>query len=144
MWLQARAADAPGNLGHLATLLRAERAWVNGDLALAARSFDAARRDVRNRRRPWHQALITERAAEFNLALGLEQSANDLLAETRRQYAAWCATGKVRQLDERYPFLTSTIRGSGPRSSGRVPTLQALVCPPTTSICWRSCAHPRR
>ena len=123
MWLNARAADAPGNFGHLATLLTAERAWVNGDLALAAQSFDAARRDVRNRRRPWHQALITERAAEFNLALGLEQSASDLLAETRRQYSAWCATGKVRQLDERYPFLASTVRRPGPQSSGRGPTL---------------------
>jgi diguanylate cyclase (GGDEF)-like protein len=109
-WLTARASDAPVNFGHLATLLDAERAWAAGDTWEAARAFDTARREVAGRQRPWHQALITERAAMFDLANGLAQAGQDLLIEVKGQYAVWCASGKVRQLDETYPFLRTAAR----------------------------------
>ena len=66
-WLAARAADAPDNFLHLLRLLEAERAWAVGDFRAAALAFDAARREVAQRQRPWHRALITERAARFYL-----------------------------------------------------------------------------
>ncbi|MDT4905745.1 MAG: hypothetical protein QOH52_3761, partial [Pseudonocardiales bacterium] len=104
-WLATRAQDAPDNVLHLLRLLEAERAWAVGDFRAAALAFDAARRESAGRPRPWHRALITERAARFHLANGLEQSGSDLLAQARQEYAGWGATAKVAQLDWAYPTL---------------------------------------
>ena len=104
-WLAARAADAPDNFLHLLRLVEAERAWAVGDFRAAALGFDAARREAAGRPRPWHRALITERAARFFLAHGLEHAGFDLLAQARQQYLAWGATAKVDQLDWAYPAL---------------------------------------
>jgi len=104
-WLAARAADAPDNFLHLLRLLEAERAWALGDVRAAALGFDAARREAAGRPRPWHRALITERAARFFLARSLDHAGFELLAQARREYAAWGATAKVDQLDWAYPAL---------------------------------------
>ena len=104
-WLADRAADAPQNFLHLLRLLEAERAWAVGDFQGCVRGFDAALREVGGRPRPWHGALITERAARFFLAHGLDHIGYDLLAQARQQYAAWGATAKVAQLDWAYPRL---------------------------------------
>ena len=84
-WLAARAADAPDNFLHLLRLLEAERAWAVGDFRAAALAFDAARREAAGRQRPWHRALITERAARFYLAHGIEHAGYDLLAQARQR-----------------------------------------------------------
>ncbi|WP_426502660.1 AAA family ATPase [Dactylosporangium sp. McL0621] len=102
-WLAARAANAPDNFLHLLRLFEAERAWAVGDFRAAVLAFDAARREVAGRQRPWHRALITERAARFYLTHGVEQAGCDLLAQARREYLAWGATAKVDQLDWAYP-----------------------------------------
>ncbi len=104
-WMAARAADAPGNFGHLHTLLTAERAWAIGDDEPAARAFDTARRQAATCRRPWHEALITERSAMFHFADGFRQTGLEQLAAARRHYAAWGATGKVAQLDHDHPSI---------------------------------------
>jgi diguanylate cyclase (GGDEF)-like protein len=105
-WLAARAADAPGNFLHLLRLVDAERAGATGDFPAAVVAFDAALREVGPRQRPWHRALITERAALYHLAHGLEHTGHTLLGEARRWYELWGATAKVRELDRRYPFLS--------------------------------------
>jgi signal transduction histidine kinase len=118
-WLAERAADAPGNFLHLLRLLEAERAWGGDDLPAAALAFDAARREVARRQRPWHRALIAEHAARFYLARGLEQAGHDLLAQARQEYLAWGATAKVAQLDWAYPALrtpAAAIAGDGGQS----------------------------
>jgi diguanylate cyclase (GGDEF)-like protein/PAS domain S-box-containing protein len=112
-WLSARGADAPVNFGHLATLLDAERAWAVGDRWAAALAFDAALSEVDRRPRPWQQALITERAAMFHLAAGMQATGNRLLAEAHHRYAAWGATGKVRELEAEHPFLRDEAGTSG-------------------------------
>ena len=104
-WLAARAEDAPMNFLHLLRLLEAERAWAAGDFGAAALAFDAARDEVAGRQRPWHRALITERAARFTLARGLPHAGFDLLAQARQEYLTWGATAKVAQLDSAYPVL---------------------------------------
>ena len=104
-WLADRAADAPDNFLHLLRLAEAERTWTLGDFRAAALAFDAARREAAQRQRPWHRALINERAARFYLAHGLEQAGYDLLAEARQEYLAWGATAKVSELDWAYPAL---------------------------------------
>ena len=104
-WLAVRAADAPQNFLHLLRLLEAERAWAVGDFQGCVRGFDAALHGAGQRPRPWHRALITERAARFYLAHGLDHNGYELLTQTRQQYAAWGATAKVAQLDWAYPSL---------------------------------------
>ena len=117
-WLAARAADAPDNFLHLLRLLEAERAWAAGDFRAAVLAFDAAQREVAQRQRPWHQALITERAARFYLAHGVDHAGYDLLAQARQEYFAWGATAKAAQLDWAYPTLRPHRRGH--RHSGRL------------------------
>ena len=140
-WLAARAADAPQNFVHLLRLLEAERAWAVGDFQGCVRGFDAALREVGGRPRPWHRALITERAARFYLAHGIDHIGFDLLAQARQQYAAWGATAKVAQLDWAYPSLPphsdsaaaqrntrspDDSRGSGSVSTGTIDLLGIL------------------
>ena len=104
-WLADRAADAPQNFLHLLRLLEAERAWAVGDFQGCVRGFDAALHGAGQRPRPWHRALITERAARFYLAHGIDHNGYALLAQARQQYAVWGATAKVAQLDWAYPSL---------------------------------------
>lgn len=118
-WLDARAADAPANFGHLATLVHPERAWAAGDPWEAAHAFDRAMREVASARRTWHQALITERAARFHLANGLEKLGRDLLREAAGHYASWCATAKVAQLEAEHGYLRAPAHRSTELGAGR-------------------------
>ena len=130
-WLAARAADAPDNFLHLLRLVEAERAWTEGDFRAAALAFDAARREVAARQRPWHRALITERAARFHLAYGLEQAGYELLARARQHYLAWGASAKARQLDWAYPALRPAADAEGDGAADapqdRVPSTAGAV-----------------
>ncbi len=110
-WLARRAAEAPGNFGHLLRLVDAERAWGAGDGPQALQHFDQALRDVEGVARPWHAALIAERAGACHLALGLQVSGRALLREAHRRYAAWGAHAKVQQLDARHPALRQGAGG---------------------------------
>ncbi len=108
--LVARAAGAPADFRHLALLVGAERAWAAGDHWTASAAFDAALAALPEQWRPWHRALIAERAAAFHLQHGMNHAGRLLLAEAREAYRAWGATAKVRQLDERYPALLLAAR----------------------------------
>ena len=118
-WLAARATDAPANFLHLLRLLEAERAWATGDFKAAATAFDAARGEVARQQRPWHRALITEHAARFALAHGLDRAGSDLLAEARLLYDAWGATAKVAQLDWAYPAVLPRAQADGDASAAQ-------------------------
>ena len=48
-------------------------------------AFDAARREAAGGQRPWHRALIAERAARFHLAHGLDHAGFELLAQARQR-----------------------------------------------------------
>ena len=118
-WLADRAADAPQNFLHLLRLLEAERAWAVSDFQGCVRGFDAALLGAAKGPRPWHRALITERAARFYLAHGIDHHGYDLLTQTRQQYAAWGATAKVAQLDWAYPSLPpQQDTSAGQRNTG--------------------------
>ncbi len=130
-WLASRAADAPDNFMHLRRLVEAERAWAVGDFRAAVLAFDAARREVDGRRRPWHRALIAERAARFHLAHGVEQFGHELLAQARQCYLAWGATAKVGRLDWAYPGLRPPADADQP---GDVPQQRAGVTTGTLDL----------
>ncbi|MCK9904991.1 diguanylate cyclase [Frankia sp. Cpl3] len=124
-WLAERAADAPVNFGHLFRLVEAEQAWAAGDFRGAAYAFDAAQIEVASRTRPWHRALILERAARFHLAHGMAAAGSVLLTAARRQYLDWGAAAKVSQLDWANPAL---------RPESAVPQ---PVAPPTAELAAR-------
>ena len=122
-WLAACAADAPDNFLHLLRLVEAERAWAVGEFRAAVLAFDAARHEVGSRSRPWHQALINERAARFHLAHGVEHTGYDLLAQARHDYLAWGAIAKVGRLDRANPSLRPPDEpGDPPHRRATVPT----------------------
>ncbi|SFV00737.1 diguanylate cyclase domain-containing protein [Pseudoduganella namucuonensis] len=116
-WLAARAADAPANFGHMLRWLAAERAWAAGDTWAAAAAFDAALAAAETCRRPWHAALMTERAGRFHVEQGLERAGRQLLAEARQLYGAWGAAGKVRQMDQAYGLRRGIAPGAGGKAS---------------------------
>ncbi|MBL7520531.1 diguanylate cyclase [Frankia sp. CNm7] len=120
-WLAARAADAPDNFLHLLRLVEAERAWAVGDFLEAEYSFDAAQCEASVRERPWHLALILERAAQFHFSRGMVAAGSTLLAAARRQYLDWGATAKVSQLDWAHPTLRPDPAGEGPAQPPAVP-----------------------
>jgi predicted ATPase/signal transduction histidine kinase len=120
-WLATHAAAAPDNFLHLLRLLEAERASAAGDARAAELAFDAACREVAGRARPWHRALINERAARFFLALGLDHVGRALLAQARQHYAAWGASAKVDQLDWAYPTPRSRAEAAA-EPDGEQPT----------------------
>jgi diguanylate cyclase (GGDEF)-like protein len=107
-WLAARAADAPASFTHLVRLVDAERAWALGDHWVAVEEYEGAMRAAQSGDHGWQTAFVTERAARFHLASGLNQSGRALLADARRLYEAWGATGKVRQLDQEHPSTRGT------------------------------------
>jgi diguanylate cyclase (GGDEF)-like protein len=97
-WIRARAADNPGNFAHLLRLAEAEQAWAAGSFEGAARAFDTARREVAGRARPWHRALIHERAARFYLAHDMPTTGQSLLDIAAEAYRSWGASAKAAQL----------------------------------------------
>jgi len=116
-WLARRAADAPGNFRHLLHLVDAEQAWAQGDVATATRLFDAGLHEVA--RRPWHRALLAERAGRFHLEQGLPHAGRNLLSEARDAYRRWGAVGKVARLEAEHAFLRGTATaGPGSGSEG--------------------------
>ncbi len=104
-WLALRAADAPENFLHLLRWVEAERAWAADSVWSAGAAFDAAVREAALHQRPWHRALINERAALFHLEQGMEQRARPLLIHACETYEAWGAAGKVREMRRQHPVL---------------------------------------
>ncbi|GGN34939.1 signal transduction histidine kinase/predicted ATPase [Actinoplanes campanulatus] len=108
-WLARRATDAPRNFRPLLLLVDAEIARAEGDAAAALRLFDTGLHEVTGR--PWHHALLAERAARLHLEQGLTHTGRRLLAEARDAYRAWGAGAPVARLETAHPFLRNTASG---------------------------------
>lgn len=119
-WLALRAADAPDNYLHLLRWVEAERSWAMGEVWSTGTAFDTAMQAAAQRPRPWHRALITERAAIFHLSQGMEHSGRPLLAEACELYGAWGATGKVQAMRSAHGFLRNHHGSSLRRTEGGI------------------------
>lgn len=104
-WLHARAVDAPANFKHLAMWMDAERSWFDEDAWRTAQAFEAAIDETQRYQRPWHLALMCERAAAFHLSLGLPAFGRQLLVQAHACYTQWGATAKVAALEDDHAFL---------------------------------------
>jgi signal transduction histidine kinase len=125
-WIARRAADAPNNFLSLSSLINAEHAWARSDFELAAHTYDKAIQESTSLKRPWHRALITERAALFHLENGLRHTGQTLLAEARHLYADWGARAKVQQLERQYDFLRTSETSRGEKHSETIDFLAIL------------------
>jgi signal transduction histidine kinase len=114
-WLSDRAQDQPQNFGHISDFVQAHQAWALGDRWGASAAFDAALQRAGNCQRPWHLALIMERAALFFIEHGMTHTGRSLLAEARDRYQAWGAVAKVNAMQREHSWLQADVpRAPGP------------------------------
>ncbi|HXV62279.1 MAG TPA: ATP-binding protein, partial [Vicinamibacteria bacterium] len=99
------AANCPENFESRAALAGAEIARLDGRNLDGERLYEQAIRSARVNGFICIEALSNEMAGRFYGARGFETSASAHLREARNCYQAWGAEGKVRQLDELYPYL---------------------------------------
>lgn len=109
-WLADRAKDAPMNFGHLHDWLEAERLDMEGNAWSALQSFERAIRTANTAQRPWHHALIIERAAYFYQRHQAEHLSRPLLEQAVELYSRWGAHAKAKALQVAHPYLTNATR----------------------------------
>lgn len=110
-WLSARASDAPMNFGHLYDLVEAERLDAIEQPWSALQLFEQAMLKAQGNQRPWHHALITERASQFCMRRRLEHVGRQLLTRAHSLYQAWGAVGKTQAMKTELPFVGTAQRG---------------------------------
>ena len=102
------AEHCPQNYRHKYLLIQAEVARISGQDYQAMELYDQAIADAAEFGYQQNEALANELAAQFYLLKGRGKFVKLYLMEARYRYLQWGATGKVRQLDERYCQLLST------------------------------------
>ena len=116
--LRAWAANCPQNFEDRAALVAAEIARIEARPLDAMELYERAIASARANGFIQNEAVAYELAARFYAARGLEQVAHLYLRNARQGYLRWRADGKVRQLDQLYPWLRQDERG--PRSAGTI------------------------
>ena len=122
--LQAWAANCPENFENRAALVGAEVARLDGRDRDAMDLYEQAIRSARDNDFVHNEALTYELAARFYAARGFEEFARVYLRNARYGYLRWGADGKVRQLDELYPYLRRGERVPGPADTIGAPVEQ--------------------
>ena len=103
--LQVWAEHCPENFEDRAALVGAEIARLEQRDADALRLYEKAISSAREHGFVQNDALAHELAAQYCLARNLEAAGYAYLRNARNCYDRWGASGKVRQLGERYPRL---------------------------------------
>lgn len=103
--LQVWAENGPDNFENRAALVGAEIARLEGRDVNAMRLYEKAIYSARANGFIHNEALAYELAASFYSARGFEEFAHIYLRNARERYMRWGADGKVRQLDEKHPYL---------------------------------------
>jgi PAS domain S-box-containing protein len=103
--LETWARYCPENFENRALLVAAEIARIEGRDPDATRLYEQAIRSARDNGFINNEALALEIAARFYAVRGFDRIARTYMQAARHGYLQWGATGKVRQLDERYPYL---------------------------------------
>ena len=113
--LRTWAVSCPENFENRAALVGAEIARVEGRSPDAGQLYENAIRSARASGFVQNEALAYETAARFYAARGFQEFAGLYLRRAREIYVSWGALGKVRQLEELYPYL-------GEQQAAMVPT----------------------
>jgi len=103
--LKVWAVNCPENFENRAALVSAEIARIEGRILDAEYLYEQAIRSARLNGFVHNEALSNELAGRFYAVRGFEQIARLYLRNARQCYLSWGADGKVRQLDQLYPYL---------------------------------------
>jgi PAS domain S-box-containing protein len=103
--LEVWARHCPENFETRALLVAAEIARLEGRDPDATRLYEQAILSARENGFVHSEALALELAARFYADRGFDRIAKAYWRDARHGYLLWGAAGKVRQLDERYPYL---------------------------------------
>jgi PAS domain S-box-containing protein len=120
--LRAWAANCPQNFEDRAALVAGEIARLEGRELDAERLYERAIHSARENGFMHNEALANELAARFYAARGFETISQMYLRNARYGYLRWGADGKVRQLDQLYPYLRTEEAAPAPTG-----TIGALV-----------------
>lgn len=119
--LQLWAENCPENFADHAALLGAEIARIERRLIDAEHLYEQAIQSAQESGFFHTEALASELASRFYAARGLEKIARVYLQDARYGYLRWGADGKVRQLEERYPYLRTEETAPGPTNTIATP-----------------------
>ncbi|NLS06287.1 AAA family ATPase [Rhizobium sp. P32RR-XVIII] len=122
--LQIYAKNCPENFENRAALVGAEIARIEGCEIDAARLYEQAIRSARDNGFVHHEALAYELAGRFYAARGFEDFSRLYFRNARNCYLRWGADGKVRQLDQLYPYLSGEEDPAAPKSTIGAPVEQ--------------------
>ncbi|MBN3766223.1 AAA family ATPase [Burkholderia sp. Ac-20365] len=103
--LEIWAGNCPENFADRAALVSAEIARIEGRDSDAEQSYEHAIRAAQQSGFVHNEALVNELASRFYSARGLEKIARLYMRDARYGYQRWRADGKVKQLDQMYPYL---------------------------------------
>ena len=115
--LEIWARSCPENFGNRAALVAAEIARIEGSELEAERLYEQAILSAHKHGFIQNEGIANETAARFYAARGFETIANTYLRNARYCYLRWGAAGKVRQLDQRYPWLSEEQTPSSPTAT---------------------------
>jgi PAS domain S-box-containing protein len=119
--LEGWARNCPENFENRAALVAAEIARAEARDPDAMRLYEQAIRSARENGFIHNEALGNELAARFYAARGYDRIARLYLRDARHGYLQWEADGKVRQLDEQYPYLAEEDARSHPARTVQTP-----------------------
>jgi PAS domain S-box-containing protein len=106
--LRIWAEHCPENYRNRHALVSAEIARIEGRHVDAMRLYEDAIRSARENCFVHNEAIASELAGRFYLALDLETNGHAHLRNARACFALWGADGKVKQLDSLYPRFAAT------------------------------------
>ncbi len=126
-WLATFAGHNPQSGNNRAMLVRAEIARIKRRDATAHRLYEQAIQSARENDFLQNEAVALEVAARFYAGRGLGTIARALLRNARNGYERWGAQGKVRQLEERHPFLRLQANNDASNATMSAAQLDALT-----------------
>jgi PAS domain S-box-containing protein len=119
--LEVWAENCPENFETGVALTAAEMARLEGRPLEAERLYEQAILSAHANGFVHYEALSNELAARFYKARKFEKISHAYLRDARYCYLRWGAAGKVRQLDELYPYLREEDPVRGPTSTFGAP-----------------------
>jgi PAS domain S-box-containing protein len=122
--LEVWAANCPENFENRAALVGAEIARIEGRVVDAMALYEQAIRSAEASGFVHNEALANELAARFYAARGFETISHAYLRNARYGYLRWGADGKVRQLDQLYPYLRTEEAAAAPTGTIGAPVEQ--------------------
>jgi PAS domain S-box-containing protein len=118
------AEHCPENFADSHALVSAEIARIDGRDTEAMRHYEFAVHAAREHGFIHHEALANELAARFYTARGFDRIARICLRDAYHGYVRWEANGKVRQLEQAYPYLREYAHAAPSTSTIATPVQQ--------------------